>query len=205
MTPAPCKHPLTVVLDALLPQTQCGQCGYKGCLPYAEAIAASAAQINRCPPGSNEVITALAQLLQRKPIPLDPACGVTKAPAVAVVDETWCIGCTLSIQACPVDAIAGTAKVMHTVIASECTGCELCIPPCPVDCIQMVAIEPAMTPAERQARAAQYRSRYLAREKRLASGKKFKPAAAETLIAAHDARKKSAVQRALARAQKRIK
>ncbi len=191
-------------LDALLPQTQCGQCGYKGCLPYAEALAAGTAALNRCPPGGVEVIDDLARLLQQAPQALDTTCGVTKAPAVAFIDEAWCIGCTLCLQVCPVDAIVGAAKVMHTVIAGECTGCELCIPPCPVDCIQMAAA-PTVTAANRQARAGQYRKRYRARAQRLALGKKTKPTVAENLIAAHSARKKSAVQRALDQARSRIK
>ena len=154
-------------LDALLPQTQCGQCGYKGCMPYAEAMAAGEAEINRCPPGGEAVIAELARLLKRAPQPLDASCGATRPPAVAVIDEAWCIGCTLCIKACPVDAIAGAAKVMHTVIAGECSGCELCIPPCPVDCIRMVALEPPPAQATRVARAAQFRRRYLARQARL--------------------------------------
>jgi Na+-translocating ferredoxin:NAD+ oxidoreductase subunit B len=195
---------LTETLDALLPQTQCGQCGYKGCLPYAEAMAAGAADINRCPPGGDVVIVDLAHVLQRAPKPLDSSCGESKAPAVALIDETWCIGCTLCIQACPVDAIAGAAKVMHTVIANECTGCELCIPPCPVDCILMVAVHRHEAPKERHVRAAQYRGRYLAREKRLVGGKQLKTVSAAEPLTAQDGHKQSAVQRALARAQRRI-
>lgn len=199
------EHSLAVALDALLPQTQCGQCGYNGCRPYAEAMAAGTAAINRCPPGGEEVIADLARLLKQKPMALDAGCGVAKAPAVAVIDETWCIGCTLCIQACPVDAIAGAAKAMHTVLSSECTGCELCIPPCPVDCIQMITVVAPVTRVERTALATQYRNRYLARENRLALSKKVKPKAPENVVATHNSRKQSAVQRALARAQARIK
>ena len=131
-------HALAERIDALLPQTQCGQCGYAGCRPYAEAIAAGRAQINQCPPGGEAGIHALARLLGRAPLPLDPAYGVEKPPLVALIDERVCIGCTKCIQACPVDAIVGAAKLMHTVIADHCTGCELCLPPCPVDCIDLV-------------------------------------------------------------------
>ena len=146
MTAPPSAAALSERIDALLPQTQCRQCGYNGCRPYAEAIARGEANINRCPPGGVEVMEDLARLLDRAPQPLDAACGVTKPPAVALIDETWCIGCTLCIQACPVDAIVGAAKVMHTVIAAECTGCELCIPPCPVDCIAMVPVTRSSEP-----------------------------------------------------------
>lgn len=135
------KDPLVRKIDALLPQTQCGQCGYAGCSPYAEAIAREEADINQCPPGGATTIAALAELLGREAIPLDVSRGEEKPPMVAVVDETRCIGCTICIQACPVDAIIGTARRMHTVIASECTGCDLCIEPCPVDCIEMVPLD----------------------------------------------------------------
>ena len=203
MSTAP-QPTLTETLDALLPQTQCGQCGYKGCLPYAEAMAAGAADINRCPPGGTEVIAEIAHVLKCVPKLLDATCGESKAPAVAVIDESWCIGCTLCIQACPVDAIAGAAKVMHTVIASECTGCELCIPPCPVDCIEMVAVQREEAPQERRLRAAQYRGRYLARERRLAGGKTARSDAAGVPLTAEVGQKQLAVQRALARARQRI-
>lgn len=129
--------PLVTSIDALLPQTQCGQCGYPGCKPYAEALAANAAETNQCPPGGNAGARALANLLGRAYLPLNPKYGLNKAKAVAYIDEDSCIGCTLCIQACPVDAILGASKHMHTVISLECTGCELCLPPCPVDCITM--------------------------------------------------------------------
>lgn len=132
-------------IEALLPQTQCAQCGYPGCRPYAEAIARGEVEINRCPPGGAQTIQALAQLLGRDAPPLASDVAESKAPVVAWIDESQCIGCTLCIQACPVDAILGTAKRMHTVIAEECTGCELCLPPCPVDCIELhLAQRPAM-------------------------------------------------------------
>jgi electron transport complex protein RnfB len=129
-------NPLVEKIDAILPQTQCGQCGYPGCKPYATAIASGEADINKCPPGGEEGIHKLADLLGVEFKPFSE--GVAPKPkAVAFIDENICIGCTLCLQACPVDAIAGAAKQMHTVIAAECTGCELCIAPCPVDCISM--------------------------------------------------------------------
>jgi Na+-translocating ferredoxin:NAD+ oxidoreductase subunit B len=131
------EDPIVEKIDAILPQTQCGQCGFPGCKPYAEAIAKGEAEINRCPPGGEEGVKKLAALLGVEPKPLDPSHGQPKPKSVAVIDENLCIGCTLCIQACPVDAILGAAKHMHTVLASECTGCELCVAPCPVDCISM--------------------------------------------------------------------
>jgi electron transport complex protein RnfB len=132
--------PLVDKIDAILPQTQCGQCGYPGCKPYATAIAAGEADINQCPPGGEAGMRALADLLGVEPKPLNAEHGLPKPKSVAVIDENLCIGCTLCIQACPVDAILGSAKHMHTVISSECTGCELCMAPCPVDCIVMEPI-----------------------------------------------------------------
>jgi electron transport complex protein RnfB len=125
-------------IDALLPQTQCTRCGYQGCRPYAEAIARGDAEINQCPPGGAATITALAALLHRDPLPLNPANGVEGPPLVASIDEATCIGCAKCLPPCPVDAIIGARKQMHTVIMALCTGCELCIAPCPVDCISMV-------------------------------------------------------------------
>lgn len=133
-------NPLVDQIDAVLPQTQCGQCSFPGCRPYAEAIASGEAEINQCPPGGEAGVQALADLLGVEPIPLNPENGVEKPPMVAVIDEQDCIGCTKCIQACPVDAIVGAAKFMHTVIGDECTGCELCVEPCPVDVIDMVPI-----------------------------------------------------------------
>jgi electron transport complex protein RnfB len=127
-------------IDALLPQTQCTRCGYQGCLPYAQAIASGEAQINQCPPGGTETIVALAALLGREPLPLDREFGTEAAPTVAFIDEEKCIGCTKCLPPCPVDAIVGAPRVMHTVIAELCTGCELCVAPCPVDCISMVPL-----------------------------------------------------------------
>lgn len=135
-------NPIVDQVDSLLPQTQCGQCGFAGCRPYAEAIANGEAPINQCPPGGEATIVALSDLLDVEVLPLNEEHGEhNDLPLVAVIDEQTCIGCTLCIQACPVDAILGSAKHMHTVIESECTGCELCLPPCPVDCIDMVPIK----------------------------------------------------------------
>lgn len=133
--------PLVEQIDSILPQTQCGQCSYPGCRPYAEAIANGEADINQCPPGGEDGVIKLAELLGREPKPLNPENGVAKAEeTVAIIDENLCIGCTLCIQACPVDAILGANKQMHTVIEAACTGCELCVEPCPVDCIDMVPV-----------------------------------------------------------------
>ena len=202
---------LTERIDALLPQTQCRQCGYAGCRPYAEAISSGAADINRCPPGGNEVIAELAELLQRPPLPLDTLYGVTQAPAVALIDEAWCIGCTLCIQACPVDAIAGAAKVMHTVIAEECTGCALCIPPCPVDCIAMVPVDRSAGRDAQRAVAAHARRRYTARMARTARLTHARlpplasPAVSPTADTTNTEAKREAIKKALARARERLK
>jgi len=141
------SDPVVDQIDALLPQTQCAQCGFPGCRPYAQAIADGEADINQCPPGGEAGIRALAELLGREAKPLNPDNGAEQPRRVAVIDEPACIGCTLCIQACPVDAIVGAPKLMHTVIAAQCTGCDLCLPPCPVDCIEMV---PAQQPAPRR-------------------------------------------------------
>ena len=130
--------PMVDRIEAILPQTQCGQCNYPGCRPYAEAIASGEADINQCPPGGDAGVRKLAELLGREPKPLNAEHGEEKPTMVALIDEARCIGCTKCIQACPVDAILGAAKQMHTVIASECTGCDLCLEPCPVDCIDMI-------------------------------------------------------------------
>lgn len=148
-------------IDALLPQTQCTKCGYEGCLPYAEAIARGKAGIDRCPPGGDEGVARLAALLDRPVVPLDPACGAHRPPQVAFIDESRCIGCVKCIHACPVDAIVGASKMMHTVIADWCTGCELCLPPCPVDCI-------SLEPAPRLPEPGLSRERHAFRARRLA-------------------------------------
>jgi electron transport complex protein RnfB len=131
-------NPLVEQIDAILPQTQCGQCGYPGCKPYAEAIASGEAETNLCTPGGDDGARTLAELLGREFKPLAAGAVVEKPKAVALIDEASCIGCTLCIQACPVDAIVGAARQMHTVVSKLCTGCELCLPPCPVDCIALV-------------------------------------------------------------------
>ena len=156
-------------IDALLPQTQCTQCGFAGCMPYAEAITAGSAPINRCAPGGDDGIHRLAKLTGQSYAPLDPAHGVHKPRLLAVIDEARCIGCTICIQKCPVDAIAGAAKLMHTVIADECTGCELCVAPCPVDCIALVDAprwHPAL--ADPMGTADRSRERFRSRNARLA-------------------------------------
>lgn len=132
-------NPIVDQINAILPQTQCGQCGYPGCKPYAEALANGEA-INKCPPGGESGIQALASLLDVEPLSLDDEHGVEDIKKVAFIREAECIGCTKCIQACPVDAILGAAKLMHTVIVSECTGCDLCLEPCPVDCIDMLPL-----------------------------------------------------------------
>lgn len=164
--------PLADRLDALLPQTQCTRCGYPGCRPYAEALAAGSAEADQCPPGGAATAAELAALLGRAPKGVNPANGIEGPPTVAVIDETVCIGCAKCLPVCPTDAIVGARRRLHTVIAADCTGCELCIAPCPVDCIAMVptAAAPLPLPALR-ARAPGFRRRYdahVAREARRA-------------------------------------
>jgi electron transport complex protein RnfB len=132
-------NPVVDQINAILPQTQCGQCGHPGCRPYAEAIAAGE-DINKCPPGGEAGIQALADLLDVEPLPLDAEHGEETVKTIAYIREDECIGCTKCIVACPVDAIIGAAKQMHTVVVAECTGCDLCVEPCPVDCIDMLPI-----------------------------------------------------------------
>jgi electron transport complex protein RnfB len=162
-------HSLADQIEDLLPQTQCTKCGYPACRPYAEAIAEGAANYNQCPPGGAEGIARLAALLGKPVIALNPVNGVERDRPVAFIDEAACIGCTLCIQACPVDAIAGAAKQMHTVIPELCTGCDLCVAPCPVDCIAMIPITENKTGWQAwsadQADAA--RQRFHQRERRL--------------------------------------
>nr|WP_239538407.1 RnfABCDGE type electron transport complex subunit B [Dyella mobilis] len=151
----------------MLPQTQCEQCGYHGCRPYAEAVANGEAQINQCPPGGSEGIAKLAALLGRAPLPLNPDNGVEKPRTLARIVEADCIGCTKCIQVCPVDAIVGANKLMHTVIADDCTGCERCVPACPVDCIVLEPMSPAQ--ADDPAHVDAARQHFVRREARLAA------------------------------------
>jgi len=155
-------------INALLPQTQCGQCSFKGCQPYAEAIATGLADINQCPPGGDAGIQALAELLGVEPKPLNPEYGVHKPKAVAFIVEQDCIGCVKCIAACPVDAIVGANKFIHTVISAECTGCELCIAPCPVECIVMQTLVEQPTSEQKHAQSALAKRRYEARLSRKA-------------------------------------
>ncbi len=158
------KNSKTLVdaIDALLPQTQCGQCSYSGCLSYAEAIAAKKAEINNCPPGGIKTLQALAKLLEKNPEPFMEEMLKQERPAMtALIRESECIGCTKCIQACPVDAIIGAAKQLHTILTQECTGCGLCLAPCPVDCINMLSLsQPDYKPQ-------QARQRYYAKKRRL--------------------------------------
>jgi electron transport complex protein RnfB len=162
-------NPEAIRIHAALPQTQCTRCGLPDCAAYAQAIADGEAEINQCPPGGAEGIVRLAALTGRPPLPLNPVNGVEGPRAVAVIDEAWCIGCTLCIDACPTDAILGSNKLMHTVIEPYCTGCELCVPVCPVDCISMENVTADRTgwQAWSQAQANQALERYSARSERL--------------------------------------
>lgn len=156
--------PTSDQIDAILPQTQCGLCGFNGCMPYAEALAQKQAAINLCPPGGVKGLIAIANLVNEDPTPFITEMEQKAKPNLrAVIREEECIGCTKCIQACPVDAILGTGKRMHTVITDECTGCELCVAPCPVDCIDMVILSVENDEINRS----RYRERYRARENRL--------------------------------------
>lgn len=218
----PASKSLADLIEDILPQTQCTKCGYPACRPYAEAIASGAADINQCPPGGAEGVRRLAQLLGKPAIPLNPANGLERGRPVAVIDEALCIGCTLCIQACPVDAIVGAAKQMHTVLPDHCTGCDLCVAPCPVDCIAMVNVTGTRTGwnawTQEQADTARarhdFRTNRLRREKaendaRLAAkaDAKLKNVEAEVSVTeqekAEQARKKAIIQAAIARAQKK--
>lgn len=180
-------------VDALLPQTQCTRCGYPGCRPYAEAIAIGEADINRCPPGGESALAAIASLLGRDAPPLDASRGTPGPLLVARIDEDVCIGCTLCIKACPVDAIIGAQKRMHGVLPSLCSGCELCVAPCPVDCITMI---PAARAWDRKDADAA-RIRHDGRQNRLAA------ATEATAHLAERRRRQVAVTAALVRARAR--
>lgn len=191
-------------IDALLPQTQCTRCGYPNCRAYAEAIAGGKAEINRCPPGGAATIAALAELTGRPILPLDGRYGREEPPQVARIDEDRCIGCTKCIQACPVDAIVGAAKRMHTVLEAECTGCALCLPPCPVDCIVLrpsaVLPDERDLPAHQRSFTAKYRARYAerpAREARRAGLREVRRAEKRDELSRTEA--KAAIAAALAR------
>ena len=195
---------LADTIDALLPQTQCEQCGFHGCRPYADAIAAGEAGIDRCPPGGSTGIARLAALLDRPVVPLDTSRGVEKPRTLARVIEADCIGCTKCIQACPVDAIVGAAKMMHAVIDDLCTGCELCVPACPVDCITLDPMPLAQ--AEDRGHADSARIRFVRREARLErerDARNEQLASSKSDVAAPTAR--NAVLEALARAKARKK
>lgn len=183
-------------INQLLPQTQCTKCGYDGCRPYAQAIADGQADINRCPPGGAEGVAKLAAFLSKPIKPIDPDCGQPGPLMVAVIDEEHCIGCTLCIQACPVDAIVGANKRMHTVLPDWCTGCDLCLPPCPVDCIEMRPASPDLAWTESRARLA--KQRYESRNKRRA-----KPSNEYAAPNPSDEDKKAAIAAALAQARAR--
>jgi len=202
----PAVPTLTDTLDALLPQTQCTQCGYDGCRPYAQAMAEGLADTNRCPPGGPGVIEALSRTLNRPARPLDPDCGTHQPFRVALIDETHCIGCTLCIQACPVDAILGANQCMHTVIEADCTGCERCVAPCPVDCIAMIPAGRDWTAED----ADTARARYQARNVRLRSrhdedaGPAARTLANKPVLTAPDSGdKQDRIAQALARARAR--
>jgi electron transport complex protein RnfB len=203
-------------VDALLPQTQCTKCGYAGCRPYAEAIVRGEAGIDQCPPGGAHGIVKLATLLQRPIQPLNPRYGVEQPRAAALIREELCIGCTLCIQACPVDAIVGAAKQLHTVLLAVCTGCELCMPPCPVDCIDILPLRDlvlrgATTLASESTipvadHARLWRQRYDSRQRRLARGQDLQRTGKPTKAAAEErdlARKRGVIQAALERARAR--
>lgn len=206
-------------IDALLPQTQCTRCGYPDCMRYAQAIAAGQADINQCPPGGAEGIARLAALTGRPARPLSAAHGVEGPRQLAVIDEAWCIGCTLCLKACPVDCIIGTHKQMHTVIDAQCTGCELCVPVCPVDCISLTPVTSTTGwAAWSQAQAQDARQRYdwhrerLARDAREHQARleakaqhKLEHLEAETRLTdpAQIERKRSVIEAALAKARQR--
>ncbi len=199
-------------IDELLPQTQCRRCGYPSCRDYADALAAGQTSINRCPPGGDSTIGELAKLLATGVMSLDPSCGAAGPVRVAFVDESWCIGCTICLDVCPVDAIVGAAKLMHTVLAVECTGCELCVQPCPTDCIEMLEVtrhpqRDQLTPVWSATRATLAKGRYLAHRERLMRLKEERSARAgrTSLRRASPADKKLAIDQAVARVRDRKK
>ena len=190
---------LADTIDALLPQTQCTKCGYPSCRRYAEAIAAKEADLNQCPPGGEAGIRALAALLGREAKPLNPVNGAERDRRVAVIDEARCIGCTLCIKACPVDAIVGAAKLMHTVVTGLCSGCDLCVPPCPVDCIEMVPATGEDAVWDR-ARADAARARFERREARLEREREERTLRVKR-VGAQTEKKRAIIAQAIARAR----
>jgi len=188
-------------VDALLPQTQCTRCGYPDCAAYARAIVHDGAPINRCPPGGDATIASLARVTGRAAAPLDPACGVETPLAVAVVDEARCIGCTICLEVCPVDAIVGAPKRMHAVLDAWCSGCGLCVAPCPVDCIDMRPAARAWTDDD----ARLSRERHRARDARLARGERIadRRASAVAPVDGERARRAATVAAAIERAKAR--
>jgi electron transport complex protein RnfB len=200
------RHPsleLTpAMIDAVLPQTQCGLCTYAGCLPYAEALVAETAPINLCPPGGVAGLQAIAKLVGADPAPFMAEMAKTaKPPLIAVIREAECIGCTKCIQACPVDAIAGASKAMHTIISQECTGCELCIAPCPVDCIDLLPA-PVLPAGQRLTKANLARERYQSRENRLRNAKLSRLATSPKVASSQRMEEKKAfIQAAIARSR----
>lgn len=214
---------LTQLLEDALPQTQCTKCGFPDCHGYAVAMANSEAKHNRCPPGGEIGIKCLGEILEAEYLPLDPECGIEKPRTTAVIDPKQCIGCTLCIKACPVDAIVGAAKQLHVILEDRCTGCDLCIPPCPVDCIDMVEITGTNTgwDAWSPALADRARTQYHTRQKRLVREKldndkrlaqkaadKLKMLNAEVVNTdaekAESERKKAIIAAAIARAQAKL-
>jgi electron transport complex protein RnfB len=217
------QAPLLAAVDAALPQTQCTRCGYPDCHAYAAAIAEDGVAINRCPPGGAQGVVRLSRLTGAPVLPLDASCGSEGPLRVAVIDESWCIGCTLCIKACPVDCIVGSAKRMHTIIESQCTGCELCVPVCPVDCIAMLPVHPGTDAptgwdawSPELARAS--RERYMQTQARRALRREALPAHADDTDAPASAapslpaptaddteaiRKRAAIEAAMARARAR--
>ncbi len=203
--------PLAERIDAWLPQTQCTQCGFPCCRSYAEALSRGDADINQCPPGGDITIQALAELLNVKPTPLNPAYGVHKARTTAVIDEGMCIGCTLCIAACPVDAILGAAKRMHTVIADECTGCELCVAPCPVDCIALIPLQhddrrdDGPWPQYSREQADRARRRTEARLRRLARRQRTKPSRSTARVIPGETKTKADIRKEISDAVRRAR
>jgi len=197
---------LAQAIDAVLPQTQCTRCGYAACRPYAQAVARGEAEINRCPPGGAAGIRLLAEITGRPALPLDPACGAESPRRIAVVDEAHCIGCTICIQKCPVDAIVGAPKQMHAVIASLCTGCDLCVAPCPVDCIEMIPVrdaEPGWTESQRAAARTRFERRNARLAREVAHRLARRPASADTATPAHRGDKLAVIRGAVERVRAR--